>query len=216
MTQDEAAARLGMKRSTLSGYENQVALPGIDALLQFAAFYHVAVDTLLKIDLASLRESQVEQLERGEDVFLKGGNLRILASTVGADNQENIELVPVQTRPGTTAASPIRNTSGSFLFRRFLFIEREKIQNLPAQGDSMCHSGEKAWVTGEYVANWKSLNQREACIVLTLDEGIVFKIIENRIEGEGSWGCSLVQYEPSKDSCVRPEGNLEVRPLHQP
>ena len=44
---------------------------------------------------------------------------------------------------------------------------------------------EKAWVTGEYLLNWKEIKTGEACIVLTMDEGIVFKIIENRIEEEG-------------------------------
>lgn len=199
LTQDEAAARLGMKRSTLSGYENQVALPGIDALLQFAAFYHVAVDTLLKIDLASLRESQVEQLERGEDVFLKGGNLRILASTVGADNQENIELVPVRAQAGYSNgfADPeyIRELE---VFRLPFLSKEKKYRTFQLRGDSMLPIPEKAWVTGEYVADWKSLKTGEACIVLTLDEGIVFKIIENRIEGEGILGLYSLNpmYEP--------------------
>ncbi len=44
---------------------------------------------------------------------------------------------------------------------------------------------EKAWVTGEYVLDWKNLKTGEACVVLTVNEGIVFKIIENRIEEEG-------------------------------
>ena len=44
---------------------------------------------------------------------------------------------------------------------------------------------EKAWVTGEYVLDWKELKTGEACVVLTMDDGIVFKIIENRLEKEG-------------------------------
>jgi hypothetical protein len=40
-------------------------------------------------------------------------------------------------------------------------------------------------VTGEFVQDWNTLKNGEACIVLTLDEGIVFKIIENRIRKEG-------------------------------
>ncbi len=35
-TQDEVAFALGMKRSTLSGYESQVAQPGIEALIAFS------------------------------------------------------------------------------------------------------------------------------------------------------------------------------------
>ena len=49
-TQDEVAEKLGMKRSTLSGYENQVAQPGLDVLLLFSDYYQVAVDTLVALD----------------------------------------------------------------------------------------------------------------------------------------------------------------------
>ncbi len=81
-TQDEVAEQLKMKRSTLSGYENRVAQPGVEVLLLFSEFYQIAVDTLLKVDLSKLSETQLRQLEHGEDVFLRGGNLRVLASTV--------------------------------------------------------------------------------------------------------------------------------------
>jgi transcriptional regulator with XRE-family HTH domain len=64
-TQDDMAFALGMKRSTLSGYENQVAQPGIEALIAFSRYFSVAIDTLLTIDLTSLSESQLSQLEKG-------------------------------------------------------------------------------------------------------------------------------------------------------
>ncbi len=38
-----------------------------------------------------------------------------------------------------------------------------------------------AWITGEYVEDWLTLRDRMAYIILTLDEGIVFKVVENRI-----------------------------------
>ena len=102
LTQDEVAEQLSMKRSTLSGYENRVAQPGLDVLLLFSSYYKISVDTILKVDLGKLSETQLRQLEHGEDVFLKGGNLRILASTVDTENQENIELVPVKAQAGYT------------------------------------------------------------------------------------------------------------------
>jgi hypothetical protein len=44
---------------------------------------------------------------------------------------------------------------------------------------------EQAWVTGEYMQDWKTIKTGEACVVLTVNDGIVFKILENRIENEG-------------------------------
>ena len=81
-TQDDLAFALGMKRSTLSGYENEISQPTIQALVAFSKYFGIAVDTLLKVDLRNLAESQLSQLERGGDVYLKGGNIRILATTM--------------------------------------------------------------------------------------------------------------------------------------
>jgi len=186
LTQDEVADKLEMKRSTLSGYENRVAQPGLDILLIFSDFYNISIDTLLKVDLSKLRETQLRQLEHGEDVFLRGGNLRVLASTVNSRNQENIELVPVKAQAGYTSgfADP-EYISELEVFQLPFLSGEKKYRTFQLQGDSMLPIPEKAWVTGEYVLNWKELKTGEACVVLTMDDGLVFKIIENRIEQEG-------------------------------
>ena len=44
-------------------------------------------NTAFKVDLCSLPESQVRQLERGYDVYIRGSNLRILTTTFGSDNE---------------------------------------------------------------------------------------------------------------------------------
>ena len=101
-TQDEAAIALGMKRSTLSGYENEVAQPTIKAMLAFSKYFGVAIDTLLKVDLTELQDSQLRQIERGYDVFINGSKLRVLATTVDPSNNENIEIVPEKAKAGYT------------------------------------------------------------------------------------------------------------------
>ncbi len=186
LTQDGVAALLKMKRSTLSGYENRVAQPGLDILLLFSGYYNIAIDTLLKVDLSKLSETQLRQLEHGEDVFLRGGNLRVLASTVNADNQENIELVPVKAQAGyTNGFADPEYISELQVFQLPFLSGEKKYRTFQLQGDSMLPIPEKAWVTGEYVVDWKELKTGEACVVLTMDDGIVFKIIENRIEKDG-------------------------------
>jgi transcriptional regulator with XRE-family HTH domain len=185
-TQDEVAEQLKMKRSTLSGYENRVAQPGLEVLLLFADFYKIAVDTLLKVDLSKLSETQLRQLEHGEDVFLRGGNLRILASTVNNENRENIELVPVKAQAGyTNGFSDPEYISDLQVFQLPFLSEEKKYRTFQLQGDSMLPIPEKAWVTGEYVLDWNSLKTGEACVVLTVNDGIVFKILENNIGKEG-------------------------------
>ncbi len=185
-TQDDLAAILNMKRSTLSGYENRVAEPGIEVLLGFSKYFNMAVDTLIRTDLSTLSESQLCQLESGDDVFLKGGNLRILASTVDSSNEENIELVSERARAGyTNGFADPEYISELPVFRLPFLSANRKYRTFQLNGDSMFPIPDKAYVTGEYLVDWSSIPTGEACIILTIDDGIVFKIVENKISEEG-------------------------------
>jgi transcriptional regulator with XRE-family HTH domain len=185
-TQDEQAIALGMKRSTLSGYENNVAEPGLDALLKFSRHFGIAVDTLLKIDLSLLTESQLYQLEHGQDVFVNGNKLRVLATTVNEENEENIELVPEKAKAGYANgfADPefIRELP---VFNLPFLSKNAKYRTFQLNGDSMLPIPDKSWVTAQYVQDWNDIHSGDAYIILTLDDGIVFKIVENLIEKEG-------------------------------
>jgi transcriptional regulator with XRE-family HTH domain len=94
LTQDEVADDLQMKRPTLSGYENNVSLPTIKALVAFSNYFHVSIDTLIKIDLRNLSNGQVSMITEGEDPYIKGSKLRVLATTISPENIDNIELIP--------------------------------------------------------------------------------------------------------------------------
>lgn len=185
-TQDDVATALGMKRSTLSGYENNIAQPGFDALVAFSGYYNVAIDTLIKVDLTSLPESQLRQLERGYDVFIRGSNLRILTTTVGSDNEENIELVAEKAKAGYTSGFADPEYISILPTFRLPFLSRQKkYRTFEISGDSMHPIPHGAWVTGVFVNDWTTIRNKDACILLTVDDGIVFKVVENRITEEG-------------------------------
>ena len=40
---------------------------------------------------------------------------------------------------------------------------------------------EGSWVTCSYLENWEHIKNGKACIVVTKDEGIVFKLVYNRL-----------------------------------
>ena len=185
-TQDDVAVALGMKRSTLSGYENAVAQPGIEALVSFSNYFRVAIDTLVKVDLTKLPESQLRQLEKGFDVFIKGSSLRVLATTVGKDNQENIELVMEKAKAGYKSgfADP-EYISILPTFRLPFLSKQKKYRTFQVSGDSMLPIPEGAWVTGVFIQDWHTVRDRDACIILTSEEGIIFKVVENKIRAEG-------------------------------
>ncbi|HNX43679.1 MAG TPA: LexA family transcriptional regulator [Bacteroidales bacterium] len=185
-TQDDIAVALQMKRPTLSGYENGVAEPGIELLMAFSDYYKISVDTLLKQDLSALPESQLSQLERGFDVFIKGSALRVMATTVDSKNRENIELVPQKASAGyrTGYADPEFIRMLPTFQLPFLSAER-KYRMFQISGDSMLPIPDKSWITGEFVQNWQNVRDGLAYIILTIEDGIMFKVVENRIETEG-------------------------------
>lgn len=185
-TQDDVAFALNMKRSTLSGYENEVSEPNIEALVAFSKYFNIAIDTLVKVDLSEISAGQLSQLERGFDVHLKGSNLRVLATTVTSDNRENIELVSEKAKAGyaTGFADPEYIKVLPTFSMPFLSRER-KYRTFQISGDSMLPIPDGAYVTGEYVLDWTYIRNGQPYIILTQDDGIVFKIVENKIEEEG-------------------------------
>ncbi|MEI7500015.1 MAG: LexA family transcriptional regulator [Bacteroidota bacterium] len=185
-TQDDVATTINMKRSTLSGYENNVAHPGLEALIQFSNYFNIAIDTLIKVDLSKLPESQLRQIERGYDVYLKGSNLRVLATTVNRDNEDNIELVSEKAKAGYTSGFADPEYISILPTFRLPFLSRQKkYRTFQISGDSMLPIPPGAWVTGVFIQDWTTIRDKDAYIILTMDEGIVFKVVENRIKTEG-------------------------------
>jgi transcriptional regulator with XRE-family HTH domain len=185
-TQDDVAVSMDMKRSTLSGYENAIAQPGIGTLITFSKYFRISIDTLVKVDLSALPESQLRQLEKGYDVYMNGTHLRILATTVGPDNEENIELVPEKAKAGYKSgfADP-EYISILPTFRLPFLSKQKKYRTFQVSGDSMLPIPDGSWVTGVFVQDWTTIRDRDAYILLTIEEGIVFKVVENRIKSDG-------------------------------
>jgi transcriptional regulator with XRE-family HTH domain len=186
LTQDDMALKLNMKRSTYSGLENEVSQPTVVNLLIFSKYYSISIDTLLNIDLEHLSELQIRQLERGEDIFIKGGKLRVLATTINADNNENIELVNEKAKAGyATGFADPEFISQLPRFQLPFLSKQKKYRTFQLSGDSMLPIPNGSWVTGEYLQDWNQIVSGQAYIIFTIDDGIVFKIIENLLEKLG-------------------------------
>ncbi len=198
-SQEDVAQTLGITRSAYNSYENGVAEPGIPVLIRLSDFYQVNIDKLIRLDLESVPESQLSQLEKGFDLDVKGTRLRVLATTVDSDNEDNVELVPVKAKAGyaTGYADPdfIRVLPA---FKLPFLNQNRKYRSFPISGDSMPPVLDGAFVTGEYLQDWNHIKNGQPYIVVTADEGIVFKVVYNRMEEDGSLLlCSTnPQYQP--------------------
>jgi transcriptional regulator with XRE-family HTH domain len=185
-TQDDVAVALNLKRSTLSGYENGVAQPGIDILISFSGYFNMSIDTMLKIDMTKLSESQLGELERGYDAYVKGSNLRVLTTTVDIGNRENIELVAEKAKAGYTTGYADPEYIGELpVFRLPFLSDKRKYRTFQLKGDSMLPIPDGSWVTGEFVSDWMNIISGKAYVVFTLNDGIVFKVLENNISRDG-------------------------------
>jgi len=185
-TQDDVAVALNLKRSTLSGYENGVAQPGIEILVSFSRYFNMSIDTLVKIDISKLSESQLGELERGYDAYIKGSNLRVLTTTVSPGNVENIEMVPEKAKAGYTTGYADPEFIEELPRFRFPFLsEKRKYRTFQLKGDSMYPIPDGSWVTGEFVQDWREIISGKAYVVFTINDGIVFKIVENNLITEG-------------------------------
>jgi transcriptional regulator with XRE-family HTH domain len=185
-TQDDVAVALNLKRSTLSGYENGVAQPGIDILVSFSRYFNLSIDTMLKINIPGLSESQLGELERGYDAYIKGSNLRVLTTTVNSDNLENIELVPEKAKAGYATGYADPEFIGELPRFRLPFLsEKRKYRTFQLKGDSMLPIPEGSWVTGEFVQNWHEIISGKAYVIFTMNDGIVFKVVENNLSING-------------------------------
>jgi transcriptional regulator with XRE-family HTH domain len=186
-SQDEVSQSLSIKRTTLSGYENGSAEPNSENLIRIAAFYNCSIDDLLKVDLSSVGDTKGTTKSAAVLQDITGSNLRVIATTVNQENIDNIELVPIKARAGYTSgfADPeyIRVLP---TFQLPFLSANKKYRTFPIIGDSMPPVSDGSWVTGEFLQNWNFIRNGQPYIVVTKDEGIVFKIVYNQIDENGT------------------------------
>lgn len=182
ISQEQVATEFGITRSTVNNYEHGYAQPSLDMLPFFSKFYKLSIDTLININLSRLSESQLGELESGHDTYVKGTKLRVLVSTIDSHNRENIELVPLKAKAGYTSGYNDPEFIQSLPTFQLPFLSKEKkYRTFQINGDSMLPIPDKSYVTTEFVEDWYDVKDGNAYIILTQDDGIVFKVVYNKI-----------------------------------
>jgi len=198
-TQNEVSAALNLKRTTVNGLENSVSQPTVPQLQAFSKYFGIAIDTLINVDMSKLSESQFTDLQNGFDVFIRGTNLRVIATTVDLENNDNIEFVNEKAQAGyvTSFADP-EYISNLPVFQLPFLSKEKKYRAFTISGDSMLPIPSGSVVIGEFVQDFLDIKNGQSCIVVTRDEGIVFKLIKNEIQDKHSLQMiSLnIQFEP--------------------
>jgi transcriptional regulator with XRE-family HTH domain len=182
ISQTDLANDLGITRTTLAGYEKKVQ-PPFKVLIRIAEYFHVSIDALVRYNLSRLSEFQLSQIDKGYDVDLTGSQLRLLTVSVNQAGTENIEMVPVKAHAGYTTSYGDMEFIASLPRFQLPFLPTGKTYRcFQIEGDSMLPVPEGAWVTCSYVQDWESIKNGTPCIVVTRDDGVVFKLLYNHLK----------------------------------
>lgn len=187
-SQEEVAQDLKLTRSTYSGYENGVAQPNLENLVSFSDYYKVAIDDLVRKDFETLSENEWERMDKGLFTDVKGQKLRVLTTVVDQNDDELIELVPMKASAGYTSGYADPDYLKVLPTFHLPFLSKsKKYRSFPIKGDSMPPVVEGSFVVAEYIQNWMTVRSGTPCIVVTKDDGIVFKVVHNLLESSQSF-----------------------------
>ena len=172
LTQREFAERLGLKQASVGAYEEGRATPPLNILSDLSRLFKVSLDNLINCDLSSLPEKSWR---------ISGKPKReVLAITVDVHNKENVELVTQKASAGYLSG----------------FQDPEFVKELPKismpvlprnrtyrafeiQGDSMLPIQPGSIIFAEYVEDVTAIKNGKLYILVTRNDGIVFKRVFN-------------------------------------
>jgi transcriptional regulator with XRE-family HTH domain len=187
-SQEKLSTELGITRSQLSAYEKgQTRNPTLDIMILVSGYFKISLDILIKVDLTTLPELRIKEYETRSDKDMSGKELRVIVTTVTVNNKPNIEHVPIKAKAGYLAGyGDTEYISKLPVFSLPNLPKDRKFRSFPTEGDSMYPFPENAIIVGEYIDDWFALKTEVPCIVVTKNEGIVFKLVSNRIKDERS------------------------------
>lgn len=195
-TQQELADKIGIKRSLVGAYEEARAEPSAQKLLKFAEILNVSVDDLIGLNL--------KEYSPGSPRF------KVLAITVDESEKENIELVPQK-----AAAGYLNGYADPEYIKE---LPRFQLPFLPSNGsyrafeisgDSMLPLVSGTIIIGQYVEQLADIKDGKTYILVTKNDGVIFKRVFNYIKDKGKLFMTSdnTQYSPYE---INPEDVMEV------
>ena len=175
ISQSAMARDLDISRTTLIGYEKGVQ-PPFHKLLKMADYLGFSLDALIRCQLKVLSDFQLSEIARGEEIDLTGRQLRLLTITTDSEGRENIEMVNEKAQAGYTGGYGDPEFLAALPCFQLPFLDPNKTYRcFQITGDSMLPIPDGAWVTCSFVRDWTSLKKGARYIVVTREQGIVFK-----------------------------------------
>lgn len=177
-TQDTFANVIGIKRSLVGAYEEGRADPRLTNLLKMSEVFGVSVDIIISKDVSKLSE---------EELYAKDGdNLKILSITVDNEDNENIELIPQKASAGYLNGYADPQYLGTMpKFRLPMLPGNGTYRAFEISGDSMLPLLPGTVIIGEYVEKAAHIKSGKTYVLVSKDEGVVYKRVFNYIKDTG-------------------------------
>lgn len=176
LTQSQLAQLIKVNRPKIGSYEEGRAEPNMGTLQQISQYFSTPIDDLIEQDLSQSKGSNKKKIE--------GKEIRVLPILVDQHQNERISLI------GQKAAAGYLNGYGDPEY-----IEEQPNFALPMaefrqgtyrafqiKGDSMLPMKSGSYVLAEYLENWNWIKDGECYVVVSKDEGIVYKRLNNQLK----------------------------------
>ena len=177
LSQEGLAEELNITRSRIGSYEESRSAPTIELLLKLSDYFKVPVDILLRKDLTKAKDFS----------FIELNNQRVLFPiTVDDDNENLIEVVPVKASAGYLSGYDDPEYIEQLQKIKLPFLPTGKHRAFPIKGDSMLPMKDGAFVIGRFIENRSDIQSGKTYVLITLNDGMVYKRVTNNIETNGS------------------------------
>jgi len=180
LTQAELADKLGIKRAMISTYEEARSEPKLITLQHIAKFFGYNIHQLVEENIDSSTQVSADT---------SGQHLRILPVAIDPrDKTERITLIPEKASAGYTTGYSDAEFVQSLPHFNLPFAEVSQPKSyrvFQTKGDSMLPIEEGDYLICEYVTDWNDIKDLSCYVVVTKNEGVVYKRVINKLESTG-------------------------------
>jgi transcriptional regulator with XRE-family HTH domain len=177
LTQEQLSEELGITRSKVGSYEEGRSDPPIDMLVYFSEYFKLPIDVLIKNDLTYASDTS----------FIEIGNQRVLFPiTVDVDNEDLIEIIPIKASAGYLLGYSDPEYIEQLDKIKLPFLPTGKHRAFPIKGDSMLPMKDGSYVVAQYLEDVKDVKNGTSYIIVTLNDGMTYKRVYNKIEENGT------------------------------
>jgi transcriptional regulator with XRE-family HTH domain len=187
VSQQVVADELFISRPALSKYEEGKSEPPIQILSRLAKYYHVSIDVLVGVDLRKVDLSNLMKLS---------DNRILLPILVDKEFNDNIELVPIKAKAGYLMGYGDPEFIQNLEQMSLPFLKEGKFRAFPIEGDSMPPHRAGSFVVAKYLEKLSEIKSGKTYIVLSKDDGIVYKRVFRKKGNEYELHSDNPVYEP--------------------